>query len=81
MSIDECFEEAKDEETAAECVHCLRKHGEWVYFDTSRKRLALGREKFDSSPAEEMARISKLLKIKDQKSYQEVDEKFNLTMY
>lgn len=81
MSIAECFEEAENEETAAECIHCLRKHGEWVFFDKSKKRIALGREKYDSSNAKEMERISKLLKIKDEKSYHEADEKFNLTMY
>lgn len=81
MSIKECFEEAEDEETAAECVHCLRKHGEWVYFDAKKKRLVLGREKFDSSSAEDMKRISKLLKISNEQSYKDADEKFNLTMY
>lgn len=81
MSFTECFEEAKDEESAAECVHCLRKNGEWVFYDPSKKRLVLGREKYDPSPGEEMSRISKLLEISSQKSFEDADEKFNLTMY
>jgi hypothetical protein len=82
MSYKECFIHAdKDEDEAAECVHCLRKHGEWVYFDETLSRLALGRELYDRSDADHMERISRLLNIRDRKTYEEADEKFNLTMY
>ena len=33
MSYKDCFAEMKDDEDeVAECIHCLKKHGETVYF-------------------------------------------------
>ncbi|MGC8515022.1 MAG: hypothetical protein ACP5OC_02670 [Thermoplasmata archaeon] len=82
MSYKDCFAEMKDDEDeVAECIHCLRKHGQIVYFRDDLKRLALGREEYDQSDADEMAKMSSILGISDRKSYEEMDRKFNLTMY
>jgi len=75
-----CFEHARDEESAAECVHCLRKYGEQVMFDDSRGRLILGRELYEDHTAE-MTKISELLGIKTRSDYENADKKYNLTMY
>lgn len=77
----ECFEEAKDEESAAECIHCLRKHGEAVMFSQDKGRIILGRESWDKTVSGEMERISGLLGINSSEKYKEMDEKYNLTMY
>ena len=52
-----------------------------IYFREDLKRIALGREEYDQSDAAEMARMSSILGISDRKSYEEIDRKFNLTMY
>ena len=75
-----CFDHAKDEESAAECIHCLRRYGEQVMFDESKGRLKLGREIYEDHTAE-MTRISELLGIKTRSDYESVDKKYNLTMY
>ncbi len=81
ISFQECFKEVRTEESAAECVHCLKKSGETVFFSDKKKRLILGREKWDSSVSIQMANVSKTLKISNRESYQEMDSKYNLTMY
>lgn len=79
---DECFKHLKDdEESAAECVHCLKKNGEQVIFDDHEKRLKLGREAYDDTYTEQITRVSKILGINSRESYEEADRKFNLTMY
>jgi hypothetical protein len=82
MSYKDCFSEMKDDEDeVAECIHCLRKHGETVYFRDDLRRLALGREEFDQSDVAQMSKMSSILGISDRKTYEEMDKKFNLTMY
>ncbi len=82
MSYKECFDTVRDDEDqAAECIHCLRKYGEIIFFSSEKKRLALGRELYDQSDASEMAKLSSILGIGDRKSYEEMDRKYNLTMY
>lgn len=82
MSYEKCFEELEEEpESAAECIHCLKKHGENIIFSLERKRLFLERELFDESHTGDMKKISKLLDIKTVERYREADKKFNLTMY
>ena len=81
-SFDHCFSHLKkDEESAAECIHCLRKHGEQVLFDREEHRLKLGREKYDARYAGEMKAISETLGIKSLEDYERMDRKYNLTMY
>lgn len=81
-NFDECFEHLEDtEESAAECIHCLKKHGEQVMFDGELKRLKLGRELFDPQYSKHMERITELLNIKSIEDYELADKKFNLTMY
>lgn len=77
-----CFSHLEGtEDSAAECIHCLKKHGEQVLFDDSEKRLKLGREAFDNKYVDRMQDITELLKIKSRDDYEVVDRKFNLTMY
>ncbi len=78
----ECFENLEnDEESAAECIHCLKKNGEQVLFSDSKGRLVLGRENYDDSAEEFMKKISTLLEIRSREDYEKADLKFNLTMY
>lgn len=82
MSYSECFEDLKDEpESAAECIHCLKKHGENIIFSRVKKRLVLERETYDPKHADDMKKISKILGISTLERYIEMDKKFNLTMY
>lgn len=76
----ECFEHIKDEESAAECVHCLKKYGEQVMFDDKLGRLKLGRELYEDH-SKEMTKLSEALNIKTRTDYENADKKFNLTMY
>lgn len=79
---DECFSHLKeDEESAAECIHCLKKYGEQIFFDDHQMRLALGRELYDSTYQEAMRTLTDLLDIKSREDYTLVDKKYNLTMY
>lgn len=81
-NFDQCFNHLKeDEESAAECVHCLKKHGEQVLFDDQEKRLKLGREVYDDSYVEKMKQVSELLGINSRETYEKADRKYNLTMY
>ncbi|MEM0133249.1 hypothetical protein [Acidiplasma sp.] len=81
-SYTECFEELKDDPlSAAECIHCLQKHGEVVIFSDEKKRLILWREEFDNYPVPFMEKISQLLEIHTRDDYEKMDKKFNLTMY
>lgn len=77
----DCFKGVDNEEEAAECVHCLKKHGEIVMFSAEKSRLELGRELYDQKVSSSMDHISRLLNIHDLASYRQADEKFNLTMY
>ena len=81
-NFEECFEELEStEESAAEVIHCLKKHGEQVLYDHDGKRLKLGRELFDTKYEDEMKKISELLKIESLEDYEKMDVKYNLTMY
>lgn len=71
----------ENEEGAAECIHCMKKYGEQIYFDRELKRLKLGREAYDPQYGEVMEKISRLLGIESLESYEEMDRKYNLTMY
>lgn len=77
-----CFSHLKgNEESAAECIHCLKKNGEQVLFDDDESRLKLGREVFDTKYTEEMKTLTKILGITSRDQYEAVDRKYNLTMY
>lgn len=81
-TFERCYNEMeKDEEGAAECIHCMKKYGEQIFFDPSQKRLALGREKFDTQYSGMMETLSELLGIDSREKYEEMDVKYNLTMY
>lgn len=78
----DCFEEFNGEEhESAEIIHKLRKFGEQIYFSDSLKRLVLGREIYQPEYGEIMEKISGSLGISDRESYEEMDKKYNLTMY
>jgi hypothetical protein len=78
----DCFEDFNGEEhESAEIIHHLRKFVEQVYFSDSLGRLVLGREIYDPQYGEIMQKISTSLHISDRKSYEEMDRKYNLTMY
>ncbi|HLH86061.1 MAG TPA: hypothetical protein VKU79_04275 [Thermoplasmataceae archaeon] len=78
----ECFKHLEDnEESAAECIHCLKKHGEQIFYDDYVSRLRMGREIYDSTVIDQMIRITNLLGIKSRQDYEEMDKKYNLTMY
>ncbi|MEM0158060.1 MAG: hypothetical protein QXV22_03215 [Thermoplasmataceae archaeon] len=78
----DCFHHLEDsEESAAECIHCLRKFGEQVFYDPAMARLRLGREMYDSSVIEMMERITNALGIRNREDYEKMDRKYNLTMY
>jgi len=81
MSLEECFKHMEDEEEAAECIHCLKKHGEQVMYDDDLGRLVLGREIYDDRYVEKMKELTKLLNIRNRKDYEFMDRKYNLTMY
>ncbi len=82
MSYIKCFEELVNKpESAAEVIHCLKKHGENVMYSNERKRLVLGREMYDDTYSDYMKRITEILGIDSRERYNEVDKKFNLTMY
>lgn len=79
---DHCFSHLENtEESAAHCIHCLKKHGEQVLYDEQEKRLKLGREVYDKHYSGEMKTITGLLSINSRESYEEMDKKYNLTMY
>lgn len=79
---DHCFSHLESsEESAAHCIHCLKKHGEQVLFDTEEKRLKLGRESFDKKYSGEMKTLTQLLGINSRETYENMDKKYNLTMY
>jgi hypothetical protein len=76
-----CFKDISDAQEAAEAIHCIQKCGETVLYDRDQKRLILWREIYDKSPEEHMIKISKLLGINSQESYEAADKLYNLTMY
>lgn len=79
---DECFKHLEStEESAAECIHCLKKNGEQVLFNDKEKRLMMGREIYDRQYAGEMKTLSQVLRIDSREAYEEMDRKYNLTMY
>lgn len=79
---DHCFSHLGDsEESAAHCIHCLKKNGEQVLFDDSENRLKLGRELFDGEYADNMKKLTEILGITSRDTYEAADRKFNLTMY
>lgn len=81
-NFEECFSELENtEESAAEVIHCLKKHGEQILFDHVENRLKLGREVFDKIHVDSMKRLTELLKISSLEDYEETDKKYNLTMY
>jgi hypothetical protein len=81
MNYLDCFKDISDAQEAAEAIHCVQKCGETVLYDKGEKRLILWREIYDKSPEEHMIKISKLLEINSQESYEAADKLYNLTMY
>ncbi len=79
---DHCFSHLEStEESAAHCIHCLKKHGEQVLYDDHEKRLKLGREVYDKHYSGEMKTLTGLLGINSRETYENMDKKYNLTMY
>ncbi len=81
MNYLDCFKDVDDELGAAECIHCLQKFGETVLYDDGKKRLILWREVYDQTPEKYMEKLTKILKIDSREKYEEIDRRFNLTMY
>ena len=78
----QCFSHLENnEESAAECIHCLKKLGEQVMFSRTEKRLVLGRESYDPAYSDKMKNLTKLLGISSLEDYERVDRNYNLTMY
>ncbi|MCL4315053.1 MAG: hypothetical protein M1454_04940 [Candidatus Thermoplasmatota archaeon] len=78
----ECFKQLENnEDSAAECIHCLKKNGEQILYSDSLKRLIIAREASNPELSEYMTRISALLEIRSREDYEKADRKFNLTMY
>lgn len=81
-TFEQCYSSLEEnEEAAAECIHCMKKYGEQVYFDQEKGRLVLGREKYDAQYSGIMEKLSSLLEIDSLEKYHEKDRKYNLTMY
>ena len=81
-NFEHCFSHLEDnEESAAECIHCLKKHGEKILFDDVEKRLKMGREAYDRKYAGEMKTLTQILGVSTREKYEEMDRKYNLTMY
>lgn len=77
-----CYADLENtEESAAECIHCMKKYGEQIFFDAGLKRLKLGREGYDKKYSGIMETLSGLLGIDSPEKYEEMDKKYNLTMY
>lgn len=74
-------------EKVAEILHEIKKTGEQIFFNEKKGRLILSREwdiiehGLPSKYEEVMKRTSEILGIHDRKSYEEADERYNLTMY
>ncbi|MGC8608385.1 MAG: hypothetical protein ACP5UV_00765 [Thermoplasmata archaeon] len=81
MSFEECFKDVEDEETAAECVHCLKKYGEQVIYSDELGRLMLGRELYDHRFDDDMKKLTIYLNIRNRSDYELMDSTYNLTMY
>ncbi|MHB1439856.1 MAG: hypothetical protein ACYCSO_01950 [Cuniculiplasma sp.] len=83
----EKFRDEKEPAEIAEKIHELKKEGYQFLFSDRVKRLIVGEEwpfiqKGQESPySEVMIQISEILGIRDRKSYEEVDDRYNLTMY
>lgn len=81
-TFENCYRDMENsEEGAAECIHCMKKYGEQVFFDPEKKRLSLGRERYDPQYSGIMETVSGLLGIDSIEKYEEMDRKYNLTMY
>lgn len=77
-----CYSDLEStEESAAECIHCMKKYGEQIFFDPELKRLKLGRELYDRKYSGIMETLSSIMGIDSLEKYREMDRKYNLTMY
>lgn len=75
------FEEHKSEESAVECLRCLKEHYEELFFDDSEKRLKLASEYWDIEAAKYMTEITEILNVRSREQFIELKEKYNLTIY
>lgn len=81
------LEKIEKPEEMAEEIHLLKKVGEQFLFSEKAGRLICGREyplieRGEQSPYEKaMKHVSEVLGIKDRKTYEEADLRYNLTMY
>lgn len=81
------FEGEIEPKDIAERIHELKKEGYQFMYGEKVNRLIVGEEwpllekGMESPYSEILSHISKELGIYDRKSYEEVDEKYNLTMY
>ncbi len=86
MNVEELSKITEPEKMAEE-IHLLKKVGEQFFFSEKAGRLIIGREypfieNGQKSPYEDvMKHVSEVLGIRDRKSYEEVDRRYNLTMY
>jgi hypothetical protein len=85
--IQKAFSNIENPEEVAEKIHELKKTGVQFLFHSKVKRLIIGQEwtfieRGETSPFEDtMKSVSDKLSINDLKSYEEADERYNLTMY
>jgi len=82
--IEECLEEYKhhpSEKGAVECIRCLKRNKEYIYWDDGKKRLRAGSEQHTSDLASYMEEFTKILDIKNREDYIRTKNKYNLTMF
>ncbi|AKA48809.1 hypothetical protein IX51_06475 [uncultured archaeon] len=81
-TFEKCYEDLEStEESAAECIHCMKKYGEQIFFDREAGRLKLGREVYDRKYSGIMETLSNVMGIDSLETYEKMDKKYNLTMY
>ncbi len=85
--LEHMFSNMEKPEEVAERIHEMKKEGYQFMYSDRVKRLIIGEEwpyieRKEASPYEDiMKKVSDILGIRDRKTYEEVDERYNLTMY
>ena len=86
-NVEQVFKGVENAEEVAEKIHELKKVGYQFLYSGRLKRLIIGQEwpyieKNQESPYEAvMSKVSRVLGIESRQTYEEVDERYNLTMY
>ena len=85
--LEHMFSNLEKPEEVAERIHEMKKEGYQFLYSDKAKRLIIGEEwpyiegKEDSPYESIMKKVSEILGISNRKTYEEVDERYNLTMY